>query len=74
VLHRRTLAGVPEQERAGLEASLAAEHEATSGGVQRAVDLGLIDEVIDADNTRSAISAVLAQHPRRRGNHGNIPL
>jgi acetyl-CoA/propionyl-CoA carboxylase carboxyl transferase subunit len=74
VLHRRTLATVPELERPALEATLAAEHERTAGGVHRAVDLGLVDEIIDADTTRSAVSAVLAAHPRRRGNHGNIPL
>jgi acetyl-CoA/propionyl-CoA carboxylase carboxyl transferase subunit len=74
VLHRRTLATVPESERPALEATLAAEHERAAGGVRRAVDLGLVDEIIDADTTRSAVSAVLAAHPRRRGNHGNIPL
>jgi acetyl-CoA/propionyl-CoA carboxylase carboxyl transferase subunit len=74
VLHRRTLAGVPESERAELEASLAAEHEATSGGVRRAVELGLVDEIITPDSTRSAVSGVLAAHRRQGGHHGNIPL
>jgi acetyl-CoA/propionyl-CoA carboxylase carboxyl transferase subunit len=74
ILHRRTLAGVPEQERPAMEAALAAEHEETSGGVRRAVDLGLVDDVIDPDATRSAVSAALADEPRRRGTHGNIPL
>ncbi len=74
VLHRRALAGVPEPERPAMETALAAEHTATSGGVRRAVELGLVDEIIDADTTRSAISSVLAAHPRRCGNHGNIPL
>jgi acetyl-CoA/propionyl-CoA carboxylase carboxyl transferase subunit len=74
ILHRRTIAGVPEQERPDLEASLAAEHDATSGGVRRAVDLGLVDEIIAPDTTRSVVSAALAAEPRRRGTHGNIPL
>jgi acetyl-CoA/propionyl-CoA carboxylase carboxyl transferase subunit len=74
ILHRRTIAGVPELERPDLEASLAAEHDATSGGVRRAVDLGLVDEIIAPDSTRSVVSAALAAEPRRRGTHGNIPL
>ena len=74
ILHRRALAAVPESERAELEIALAAEHEATSGGVERAIDLGLVDAVIDPDATRSAVSAAIAAHSRRCGDHGNIPL
>jgi len=74
ILHRRTLAAVTEAERPELEVSLVAEHEAASGGVARAVELGLVDEMIEPDTTRSQVSAVLAAHPRLRGNHGNIPL
>jgi acetyl-CoA/propionyl-CoA carboxylase carboxyl transferase subunit len=74
ILHRKAIAAVPESERAELEIALAAEHEATSGGVRRAVELGLVDEVIDPDTTRSAVSAAIAAHPRRCGDHRNIPL
>jgi acetyl-CoA/propionyl-CoA carboxylase carboxyl transferase subunit len=74
VLHRRTLAAAPEDERAALEVALAAEHEVTSGGVARAVGLGLVDEVIAPDETRSAVSRALASEPRRGGGHRNIPL
>ena len=74
ILHRKALAAVPESERAELEIALAAEHEATSGGVGRAIDLGLVDEVIDPDATRAAVSAAIAAHPRRGGGHRNIPL
>jgi acetyl-CoA/propionyl-CoA carboxylase carboxyl transferase subunit len=74
VLHRRTIAAVPEHERADLEVVLAAEHEVTSGGVARAVSLGLVDEVIEPDTTRSAVSLALAAEPRRGGGHSNIPL
>ena len=74
ILHRKAIAAVPESERAELEIALAAEHEVTSGGIARAVDLDLIDEVIAPDATRSAVSKVLAAHPRRPGNHRNIPL
>jgi acetyl-CoA/propionyl-CoA carboxylase carboxyl transferase subunit len=74
ILKRRQLAGVPEQERPHLEAQLAAAHEIESGGVNRAVDLGLVDEIIAPDHTRSAVSAALAAEPAQIGNHNNIPL
>jgi acetyl-CoA/propionyl-CoA carboxylase carboxyl transferase subunit len=74
VLKRRQLAGVPEQQRDQLEAALAAEHEVESGGVGRAVELGLVDEIIAPDRTRSAVSAALAAAQPARGRHGNIPL
>jgi acetyl-CoA/propionyl-CoA carboxylase carboxyl transferase subunit len=74
ILHRRALAAVPESERGELEIALAAEHEVTSGGVGRAVDLGLVDQVIDPDATRGAVSAVIAGYSRRAGDHRNIPL
>jgi acetyl-CoA/propionyl-CoA carboxylase carboxyl transferase subunit len=74
ILHRRAIAAVPEHERAELEIALAAEHEVASGGVGRAVDLKVVDAVIDPDTTRSAVSAAIAAHPRRPGDHRNIPL
>ncbi|HEY3732868.1 MAG TPA: carboxyl transferase domain-containing protein [Streptosporangiaceae bacterium] len=74
ILHRRTLAGVPPEERHELEASLAAEHDKESGGLDRAIDLGVVDEVIDPARTREAIAAAIAAAPDVRGAHGNIPL
>jgi acetyl-CoA/propionyl-CoA carboxylase carboxyl transferase subunit len=74
VLHRRQLAAVADAERAALETSLAAEHERLSGGVARAVELDLVDAIIDPDSTRSQVSGVLAATPVTRGRHGNIPL
>jgi acetyl-CoA/propionyl-CoA carboxylase carboxyl transferase subunit len=74
VLKRRQIAAVPEDERPALEASLAAEHEVESGGVQRAVELGLVDEIIAPDSTRSVVSAALSAAPAGVGDHGNIPL
>jgi acetyl-CoA/propionyl-CoA carboxylase carboxyl transferase subunit len=74
VLKRRQLAAVPEDERAALETTLAAAHEIESGGVGRAVDLGLVDAIIQPNDTRSAVSAALAAVPVCRGHHGNIPL
>ena len=75
VLHRRQLAAAAEgPDRLELEAALAVEHEQKSGGVARAVELELVDEVIDPDRTRSLVSAVLDSKPRSIGGHGNIPL
>jgi acetyl-CoA/propionyl-CoA carboxylase carboxyl transferase subunit len=74
ILHRRTLAAAADAERATLEEHLAAEHEQLSGGAARAVDLGLVDAVIEPDHTRSAVATALAGRLVCRGRHGNIPL
>ncbi|WP_370250470.1 acyl-CoA carboxylase subunit beta [Nocardioides sp.] len=78
ILHRRRLAEVAPDARAQVEAELAAEHERIAGGVDRAVEIGVVDEVIEPARTRSAIARVLAQAVARdgvpRGAHGNIPL
>jgi acetyl-CoA/propionyl-CoA carboxylase carboxyl transferase subunit len=74
VLKRRELAAVPDQLRGAAEQRLAAAHETESGGVERAVDLGLVDEIIAPDQTRRAVSMALAAELPRAGRHGNIPL
>ncbi|HXW43439.1 MAG TPA: carboxyl transferase domain-containing protein [Streptosporangiaceae bacterium] len=74
ILHRRTLAAAPAEERHELEARLAAEHEQIAGGLQRAIAVGVIDEIIEPSKTRQAIVAAVAQAPCTRGQHGNIPL
>jgi acetyl-CoA/propionyl-CoA carboxylase carboxyl transferase subunit len=74
ILHRRTLAGVPPEQRHELEAELAVQHEKESGGLARAVDLGVVDEVIDPRRTRQAIATAIAEAFPARGAHGNIPL
>jgi acetyl-CoA/propionyl-CoA carboxylase carboxyl transferase subunit len=74
VLHRRKLAEVPPEHREQLELELAEEHEQASGGVNRAVDIGVVDEVIDPAKTRSAVAHAIAEAPQVRGRHGNIPL
>ena len=74
ILHRRTLAAAPEDERQQVEARLAAEHEEVVGGLPRAVSLGVIDEVIEPEKTRQGILDAIISAPRRRGQHGNIPL
>jgi acetyl-CoA/propionyl-CoA carboxylase carboxyl transferase subunit len=74
ILHRRKLAAVPEEERPALEAELAAEHERIAGGLDRARDLGVVDEVISPAATRTAIAQAIAEATPARGRHGNIPL
>ena len=73
VLHRRALAAAAPEDRPGLEARLAAEHEEVSGGLARAVAIGVVDEVVSPAATRTALARALAC-PATRGVHGNIPL
>ena len=74
ILHRRRLAEVAEEDRAQVENELAAEHEVLAGGLQRAIDIEVVDEIIDPKRTRTALAAAIAAAPQRRGDHGNIPL
>jgi acetyl-CoA/propionyl-CoA carboxylase carboxyl transferase subunit len=74
ILKRRELAAAPEEERAALEAKFAEEHQRIAGGLDRAVALGVVDEVIDPAKTRSSIAKAIAQATPARGSHGNIPL
>ena len=74
VLHRRRLADVPEDARAQVELELAAEHELIAGGIDRAVEIGVVDEVVEPSLTRGRLAQILKDAPGRRGQHGNIPL
>jgi acetyl-CoA/propionyl-CoA carboxylase carboxyl transferase subunit len=74
ILHRRTLASVPADRLHEAEAELAAEHEATIGGLQRAIDLGVVDAIIEPSQTRQEIARAIAEAPQHRGAHANIPL
>ena len=75
VLHRRRLAEATDEEaRAQLELELAAEHEVISGGIARAVEMGVVDEVVEPASTRTRVARVLLDTPGARGAHGNIPL
>jgi acetyl-CoA/propionyl-CoA carboxylase carboxyl transferase subunit len=78
IIHRRRLAEVPADQRAEFETELAAEHARIAGGVDRAVELGMVDEIVEPERTRSVIAAAFASavdHDGvRRGHHGNIPL
>jgi acetyl-CoA/propionyl-CoA carboxylase carboxyl transferase subunit len=74
ILHRRRLSEVTDDQRAALEAELAREHEQLAGGLGRAIDIGVVDEIVQPDRTRSAIAAALEASGAKRGEHGNIPL
>ena len=74
ILHRRKLADVPPESRAQLELELAAEHEQLTGGIQRAVDLGMVDEVVEPSLTKRAVARMIQRTPGVRGHHSNIPL
>jgi acetyl-CoA/propionyl-CoA carboxylase carboxyl transferase subunit len=74
VLHRRQLAEVPDEQKPILEARLAEDHLKASGGLARAIEGGMVDEIIEPDTTRTRLAALLAEHPTGRGTHGNIPL
>src|SRR5688572_16705371 len=74
VLHRRKLAEVPPGEREALHAQLAEEHERIAGGVNRALQIGVVDEVVEPSQTKRRLVAALQAAPPGRGAHGNIPL
>jgi acetyl-CoA/propionyl-CoA carboxylase carboxyl transferase subunit len=74
VLHKRKLAAVPADQLHEAEAELAAEHEATIGGLDRAVEIGVVDEIISPADTATVLVEAFAAAPSRRGQHKNIPL
>ncbi|WP_433744171.1 acyl-CoA carboxylase subunit beta [Amycolatopsis sp. 3B14] len=75
VLYRKVLAQTPEADRPQVRARLIQEHHDKAGGLARALDTGLVDEVVDPKYTRHVLTAALAEHDVvQRGGHGNIPL
>ncbi|MCW4355327.1 acyl-CoA carboxylase subunit beta [Hoyosella sp. YIM 151337] len=75
ILHKRALAAAAtDEEREALHDRLAEEHERIAGGVSRAMDIGVVDELIDPRETRSRLARAIAEAPHRRGEHKNIPL
>ncbi len=73
ILHRKKLAAAGG-DREELRTQLIAEHERVAGGVDRAVSLGVVDEVIDPAHTRRALVRTFSTADERRGGHSNIPL
>ncbi|HET7683861.1 MAG TPA: carboxyl transferase domain-containing protein, partial [Marmoricola sp.] len=75
ILHRRKLAEVAPELRARVETELAEEHTRIAGGIDRAVEIGVVDEIVSPATTRSAIARAIADAGLvTRGTHGNIPL
>nr|WP_203590425.1 carboxyl transferase domain-containing protein [Streptomyces sp. SID13031] len=77
VLHRRKLAQIDPELRPQVEAELAAEHEKIAGGIDRAREIGVVDQIVDPGKTRSALATAIAAAEANgpmRGRHGNIPL
>jgi acetyl-CoA/propionyl-CoA carboxylase carboxyl transferase subunit len=74
VLNRRELTGLEGDARAAAVARLAEAHATETGGLQRAVDCGVVDAVIAPSDTRAVVAAAIAAARPARGRNGNIPL
>jgi acetyl-CoA/propionyl-CoA carboxylase carboxyl transferase subunit len=74
ILHRKRLAAAPHEQRESLRESLIAEQMQVAGGVNRALEIGVVDDVIKPEETRRRLAEALAAAPAARGAHGNIPL
>jgi acetyl-CoA/propionyl-CoA carboxylase carboxyl transferase subunit len=74
ILHRKKLAASPHEQREALREALVQEQLLTAGGVNRALEIGVVDDVITPEQTRRRIAEALAAAPAARGTHGNIPL
>ncbi len=74
ILHRKKLAAAPAEQREELRAQLIDAQMKEAGGVNRALEIGVVDAVIKPAETRRRIAEALAAAPAARGAHGNIPL
>jgi acetyl-CoA/propionyl-CoA carboxylase carboxyl transferase subunit len=74
ILHGKKLRAVPEEEREMLYAQHMSEYCETSGGVRRAMEIGVVDEVIEPEQTVRRVVEALAAADAARGHHSNIPL
>lgn len=74
ILHRKRLSAVADHERDALKSRLVAEHARIAGGVDRAMAIGVLDEVISPQRTRRRLAEAFAAAQAGRGQHGNIPL
>jgi acetyl-CoA/propionyl-CoA carboxylase carboxyl transferase subunit len=74
VLHRKRLAAAPHEQREALREHLVEEQTRVAGGVGRALEIGVVDDLITPEDTRRRIAEALAAAPAARGDHGNIPL
>jgi acetyl-CoA/propionyl-CoA carboxylase carboxyl transferase subunit len=74
ILHRKKLAATPPAEREAMRTYLIDEQSRVAGGVNRALEIGVVDEVIKPAETRRRLAEAIAEAPAARGAHGNIPL
>jgi acetyl-CoA/propionyl-CoA carboxylase carboxyl transferase subunit len=74
ILHRKKLAAAADDERDALLSRLTEEQAQVAGGVDRAMAIGVLDEVISPRDTRRRLAEAFAAAPAGRGHHGNIPL
>ena len=74
VLHRKKIAAAAPEQRDELRAQLIKDQIEVAGSVNRAVEIGVVDDIVDPALTRGRIAAALAAAPAARGAHGNIPL
>jgi acetyl-CoA/propionyl-CoA carboxylase carboxyl transferase subunit len=74
ILHRKKLAAAPAETREDLRTQLIEQQMKEAGGVNRALEIGVVDAVITPEETRRRIAEALAGAPAARGAHGNIPL
>lgn len=74
ITRRRDIARVPAHGRDDAIETFAAEHSALTGGLERAVSDGLVDEVIDPANTRPQLIALIEESTFTRSRRKNIPL
>ncbi|MCU1592196.1 MAG: carboxyl transferase [Frankiales bacterium] len=74
ILNRRELAALEGEDRAAAVVLLADAHAKETGGLQRAVDGGFVDAVINPADTRVRVAAAIAAARPVRGLNANIPL
>jgi acetyl-CoA/propionyl-CoA carboxylase carboxyl transferase subunit len=74
ILHRRRLAAAPADTRETLHDQLVAEQTRLVGGASRALEIGVVDGIVEPAETRKRLAEALAAAPTARGAHGNIPL
>ncbi|HET8661894.1 MAG TPA: carboxyl transferase domain-containing protein [Micromonosporaceae bacterium] len=74
IMHRKRIAATAPEAREALRAQLIEEQIRTAGGVNRALEIGVVDDVIKPTETRRRLAEALASAPAARGAHGNIPL
>ena len=71
VLRRRDLGRTDGPDRERLRAE---RQRRTAGGVDRELEIGVVDAVVEPARTREHLVRALAAVPHRRGRHTNIPI